>query len=185
MPIWRQNLMLTKKTLRRSINEAKRLYYTRTLNYIEITLNRRGLYLNTLCRKMFSVQTTNFVLNNRMITNLDKIATELNKYFVNIGRSFNDQIQAVQTSDDYLLQHNQPETTFNFASVNKMYIDDVINKSKNKSSYGYYTISNKHIKYSRNVLARPLTLLRNQCIHIGTCIYLKQLKISRVKPLHK
>ena len=83
-----------------------------------------------------------------MITNLDKIVNEFNKYFVNIGRSLNDQIQAVTTSDAYLLQHNIPETTFNFVSVNEVYINNVINKLKNISSYGYDTISNKHIKYT-------------------------------------
>ena len=59
----------------------------------------------------------------------------------------------------------------------------IMNKLKNKSSYGYDTISNKHIKYARNVLTKPLTLLINQCIHTG--IYPDQLKLSRVKPLHK
>ena len=29
------------------------------------------------------------------------------------------------------LQHNKPETTFNFVSVNEVYIDNVINKLKN------------------------------------------------------
>ena len=67
--------------------------------------------------------------------------------------------------------------------MNEVYIDNVINKLKNKSSYGYDTISKKHIKYARNVLTRPLTLLINQCIHTG--IYPKQLKQSRVKPLYK
>ena len=65
-----------------------------------------------------------------MITNLDEIANEFNKYFVNIGRSLNDRIQAATTSDDYLLQHNKPETTFNFVSVNEVYIHNVINKLK-------------------------------------------------------
>ena len=118
-----------------------------------------------------------------MITNLDEIANEFNNYFVNLGRSLNDRIQAVTTSDDYLLQHNKPKTTFNFVSVNKVYIDNVINKIKNKFSYGYDTIFNKHIKYARIVLNRPLTLLINQCIHTG--IYPEQLILSRVKPLLK
>ena len=56
-----------------------------------------------------------------MITNLDEIVNEFNKYFENIGRSLNDQIQAVTTSDAYLLQHNIPETTFNFVSLNEVY----------------------------------------------------------------
>ena len=67
--------------------------------------------------------------------------------------------------------------------MNGVYIDNVINKLKNKSSYGYDTISKKHIKYVRNILSRPLTLLIKQCIHTG--IYPEQLKLSRVKPLHK
>ena len=173
-----------KKILRRSINEAKLLYYKRTFELYRNDIKQTwSVIKNTLQKNVRCPDSTNFVLNNRMITNLDEIANEFNKYFVNIGRSLNDRIQAATTSDDYLLQHNEPETTFNFVSVNEVYIDNVINKLKNKSSYGYDTISNKHIKYARNVLTRPLTLLINQCIHTG--IYPKQLKLSRVKPLHK
>ena len=73
--------------------------------------------------------------------------------------------------------------TFNFVPVNEVYIDNVINNLKNKSSCGYDNISNKHIKYAKNVLTKPLTLLANQCLH--TKIYPSQLKLSRVKPLFK
>ena len=173
-----------KKTLRRSINEAKQLYYKRTFELYRNDIKQTwSVIKHTLQKNVRCPDSTNFVLNNRMITNLDEIANEFNKYFVNIGRSLNDRIQSVTTSDDYLLQHNKPETTFSFVSVNEVYIDNVINKLKNKSSYGYDTISNKHIKYARNILSRPLTLLINQCIHTG--IYPDQLKLSRVKPLHK
>ena len=72
---------------------------------------------------------------------------------------------------------------FNFVQVNEVYIDNVINKLKNKSSCGYDNISNKHIKYARSVLIKPLTLLINQCLHTG--VYPTQLKMSRVKPLFK
>ena len=64
--------------------------------------------------------------------------------------------------------------------MNEVY---VINKLKNKSSCGYDNISNKHIKYAKNVLTKPLTLLVNQCLHTG--IYPSQLKLSRVKHLFK
>ena len=69
----------------------------------------------------------------------------------------------------------------NFVKVNKIYIDNVINKLKNESSCGYDNISNKHIKYARSVLIKPLTLHINQYLHTG--VY--QLKMSRVKPLFK
>ena len=56
--------------------------------------------------------------------------------------------------NNYLLQHhNKPNVTFNFIPVvSEVYIDNVINKLKNKSSSGYDNISNKHIKYAKNVL---------------------------------
>ena len=73
--------------------------------------------------------------------------------------------------------------TFNFVPFNEVYIDNVINKLKNKSSCCYDNISNKNIKYAKNVLTKPLTLLVNQCLHTG--IYPSQLKLSRVKPLFK
>ena len=72
---------------------------------------------------------------------------------------------------------------FNFVQVNEVYIDNVINKLKNNSSCGYDKISNKHIKYARSVLIKPLNLLINQCLHTG--VYPSQLKKSRVKPLFK
>ena len=56
-------------------------------------------------------------------------------------------------------------------------------KLKNKSSYGYDSISNKLIKNACHVLVRPLTLIVNQSLHTG--IYPSQLKLSRVKPLFK
>ena len=66
---------------------------------------------------MVDVQT--LVLNNHIITNLDEIANEFNKYFVNIGKSLSDQIQSVTTSEDYLLEHNKPDTTFNLCPLTK------------------------------------------------------------------
>ena len=132
-----------KKTLRRSINEAKQLYYKRTFElYRNDSKQTWSVIKHTLQKNVRCPDSTNFVLNNRMITNLDEIANEFNKYFVNIGRSLNDRIQAVTTSDDYLLQHNKPETTFNFVSVNEVYIDNVINKLKIRISSGTQTFSN-------------------------------------------
>ena len=65
--------------------------------------------------------------------------------FINTGISLSDQIQSEASCQDYLLQHNKPNMTFNFVRVNEVYIDNVINKLKNKSSCGYDNISNKHI----------------------------------------
>ena len=124
---------------------------------------------DTLQKKHHCKTPDKFVLNDRVVTALDEIANEFNVYFINIGRSLSDQIQSEASSQDYLLQHNKPNMTFNFVPVNEVYINNVINKPKNKSSCGYDNISNKHIKYAKNthVLTKPLTLLVNQCLHTG------------------
>ena len=109
-------------------DETKRQYYSRTFELYRNNIKQTWFVIkNTLQKKC-----SKFVLNNHIITNLDEIANEFNKYFVNIGKSLSDQIQSVTTSEDYLLEHNKPDTIFNFVSVNEVYIDNVINKLKIK-----------------------------------------------------
>ena len=173
-----------KKILRRSINEAKHLYYTRTFALYKNDIKQTwSVIKDTLQRKRQCKPTEKFSLNNRIIIDLDEIANAFNAYFVSIGRSLSDQILSEASSQDYLLEHNKPNVNFNFIPVNETYIDNIINKLKNKSSCGYDNFSNKHIKYARNVLTKPLTLLINQCLQTG--IYPSQLKMSRIKPLFK
>ena len=54
---------------------------------------------------------------------------------------------------------------------------------KNKSSFGYESISNKLIKRASHILVKPLTIIVNQSLHTG--VYPSQLKLSSVKPLFK
>ena len=66
---------------------------------------------------------------------------------------------------------------------NKEYISKLIDKLKNKASYGHDNISNKLIKSAKEVLVEPLTLLVNQMLKSGH--FPSELNISRVKPLFK
>ena len=76
-----------------------------------------------------------------------------------------------------------PQGTFHFNLVNKINVLQLINKLKNKTSYGHDSVSNKLLKLSKDILVKPLTLLINQTLSSG--IFPSQLKISRVKPLFK
>ena len=58
-----------------------------------------------------------------------------------------------------------------------------LKKLKSKSSYGYDEISNNLIKHASSSLVKPLTLIVNQVLYTG--IFPRQLKTSRVKPIHK
>ena len=173
-----------KNTLRRSINAAKRLYYLRTFALYRNDIKQTwSVIKDTLQKKLHSAPSNKFILNNATITDPDEIANEFNKYFINIGRALSDEIQSIHSSQDYLPQHNKPTSNFSFNSVNEECIAKFIVKLKNKSSYGYDSISNKLIKSASHVLVRPLTLIVNQSLHTG--IYPSQLKLSRVKPLFK
>ena len=99
----------------------------------------------------------------------------IKKFFVDISRTLSD-IHLVESIQGYLLQRNKLNMKFNFVQANEIYIDIVIKKLKNKSSYGYDFISNKHIKYARSVLTKALILLIIPCLHTG--IHPTQLNIS-------
>ena len=173
-----------KNTLRRSINAAKRLYYMRTFALYKNDIKQTwSVIKDTLQKKLHSAPSNKFILNNVTITDPDEIANEFNIYFINIARSLSDQIQSIHSSQDYLPQHNKPTSNFSFNPVNEECIAKFIVKLKNKSCFGYDSISNKLIKSAGHVLVKPLTVIVNQTLHTG--VYLSQLKLSRIKPLFK
>ena len=122
-----------------------------------------------------------FVCNNNVITDMNVIANEFNRYVISIGHSLSEKNQSVHSSEEYLGQ--KANSVFKFTEVNEDCINKIIKKLKSKSSTGYDDISNKLIKQARTVLVKPLTLLANQIIH--TDEFPRQLKIARVKPLFK
>ena len=122
-----------------------------------------------------------FVCNNNIITDMNVIANELNRFFISIGHSLSEQIQSEHFSEEYLGQ--KANFVFKFTEVNEDCIDKVIKKLQSKSSTGYDNISNKLIKHTRTVLVTPLTLLANQIIYTGD--FPRQLEIARFKPLFK
>ena len=62
-------------------------------------------------------------------------------------------------------------------------IGNRIKHLKSKSNYRNDEISNNLIKDASNSLIKPLTLIVNQVLHRG--IFPRQLKLSRVKHIHK
>ena len=96
-------------------------------------------------------------------------------------RLLSEQITFPHTSEEYLGEKSN--VLFNFSPVNEDCIGSIIKKLKSKSSYGYDEISNNLIKHACSSLVKPLTLIVNQVLHTG--VFPRQLKTSRVKPVHK
>ena len=123
-------------TLRRSIKEAKRLYYTRTFAIYKNDIQQTWTIIkDTLQRKTKCEIPNQFFIGNRAVTNPDEIANEFNEYFVNIGRLLSEQITSPRTSEEYL--GDKSNVLFRFTPVNEDCISNIIKKLNSKSSYGY------------------------------------------------
>ena len=103
-----------------------------------------------------------FDLDGKIITNSDEIADAFNEYFLNIGQKLSYQIIPVHQHSHFL--DNETNKRMKFEVVNENNINEVINRLKNKSSYGHVKISNKIIKSAKNALLQPLMLIINQML---------------------
>ena len=173
---------LYRATLRKSIREAKRLYFMRTFNMYKSDIKKTWIVINETLNKSIKCQDHNeFIIDNNKINDPNKIANLFNEYFINIGRSLSTQIQAAHDFSEYLA--TPADTSFKFSPVDENQINNIINNLKNKSSYGYDNISCVLLKKSKGILIKPLTLIINQSMNTG--IFPDDLKISKVKPLFK
>ena len=178
----KHNYKTYRTTLRKSIRQAKRMYYTRTFNMYKNDIKKTwSIIKDSLNNDSNNKTPFEFIVGNESISDPDIIANKFNEYFINIGRSLSEGITPVHSYRDYL--SNKPNKRFNFNAVNEKGVMDIINRLKNKSSYGHDTISNKLIKRAKEILVKPLVLLVNQMLTSG--FFPNELKISKVKPLFK
>ena len=79
--------------------------------------------------------------------------------------------------------HNQFQSYLQLKPTTEKDIINIINKLKNKASYGHDEMSNKLIKRAGPALIKSLTLMVNHMLFTG--IFTDSLKVSTVKPLFK
>ena len=77
----------------------------------------------------------------------------------------------------------KPNCNLKFQSVTVDNVSRIIDSLKPKTSSGVDCISNKLIKYVKNVIMEPLTVIINQMLNVG--IFPDSLKISKVTPIYK
>ena len=76
----------------------------------------------------------------------------------------------------------KPNCNLKFQSVTVDNVSRIIDSLKPKTSSGVDCISNKLIKYVKNVIMEPLTVIINQMLNVG--IFPDSLKISKVIPIY-
>ena len=168
--------------LRRTIREAKRMFYAKTFFLYKNDMRKTwGAINDTLQNNRRSKGQTEYIFGNRSIRDADEIANHFNDYFINISRTLSQQIQPIHSFYHYL--NSNVTSKFQFHSVTQDYIGKLIDHLKNKASYGHDNISNILIKRAKEVPIEPLTLLVNQMLKSSH--FPSELIISRVKPLFK
>ena len=127
--VTKANFKRYREILRNSIKRAKMLYYKKTFNLYQNDVKKTwALIKETLQQKKKHELPTQFIWNDRIITDLDEIANKFNTYFINIGHSLSEQIHATRSSDEYL--SNRKNTIFNFTEVTEECIDSIIKNMK-------------------------------------------------------
>ena len=126
-----------------------------------------GMISDTLKRNCKSKSQAEFIYENHVIRDTEEISNYFNDYFINIARTLSQQIQPTHAFNNYL--NNNSMLRFKFQPVDQNHISQLIDKLKNKASYGHDNtcISTKLIKSVQKVLTKPLTLLVYQMLNSG------------------
>ena len=171
-----------KNIIRRSTMLAKRQYYHTTFSRYSSNLKKTWRTINDILNRGKGKNNLPLTFKSEsgdLISGELEIANEFNGFFVNIGGNIGNN---KERNDDYS-RHNKPKSKLCFKEITGEVTLTIINDLKPKSSSGIDEISNKTLKYLKNEIAAPLTIIINQMLHSG--IFPDALKVSKVIPLYK
>ena len=122
-------------------------------------------------------------IKNKLITQNQEIANEMNKYFANIGQNLSNKI--INENDETVMQYMPPklDRDIHLVPVTTDQIKKIIQNFQSKNSAGHDLISQKLLKNIINEISDCLSKLINRSIEEQT--YPDILKISKIIPVHK
>ena len=170
-----------KYTLRKTIKEAKKKYFSNQFSRYEGNGKKTWQTIdNALHRKSCKTIPDAISINAKLSTNKQEIANEFNKYFATICA--NNQIPTTNTSYKSYLS-TQTVSTFNFKLIDNTTTMRYLSNLNLSHSCGHDNLSTVTLKYIANEISECLTLIINQSITTG--IFPDQLKIAKVVPIFK
>ena len=119
--------------------------------------------------------------NGNTISEPKEIANAFNDFFVSIGDT-----GVLNTNRNIGFNQYMPlktNYTLIFQEITTMQEELIIDSLKPKTSTGVDSVSNKLLKFVRNAISEPLTVIINQMLRVG--IFPDLLKISKVVPVYK
>ena len=124
-----------------------------------------------------------FLIDNINVNDPKLIANKFNNYFIEIGPTLSESIvpPTRKSFNDYLM--NPVHINFEFKVVTEKTVKEIIENLKPKTSCGVDRLSNKLLKFIKDEIAKPLTMIINQSLQTG--IFPDKLKLAKVLPIHK
>ena len=204
------NFKSYKNIIRRTIMHAQRTYYKNVFNSYSTNLKKTWQTINESLNRRKKKQDfpQAFKLaNGNLISDPKQIADAINDFFINIGdtgplnanpmmmmgwywgipstgaRPYGHAPNANPIADFEQYMPAKPNCNLKFQSVTVDNVSRIIDSLKPKTSSGVDCISNKLMKYVKNVIMEPLTVIINQMLNVG--IFPDSLKISKVIPIYK
>ena len=178
----KQEFNAYKSTLRRLINQAKKLYFSG--QFLKQRGNGRKTWQtidNALHRKSNRISPNAILIDGDICTNKENMANAFNKYFANICTT-------IQAPNDNVISHtsylNTPvHSTFKFKTINNATTLQYLSNLTNSYSCGHDNINNTLLKSISNEISNCITLIINQSISTGS--YPENLKLAKVVPIFK
>ena len=121
--------------------------------------------------------------NGNTISEPKEVANAFNAFFINIGDTGVLNTNRNIDFNQYMPLKTNCTLIFHEITVNNA--RRIIDSLKPKTSTGVGSVSNKLLKFVKNAFSEPLTIIINQMLRVGTCIFQDLLKISTVVPVYE
>ena len=179
------NLQTYNKILRQNIKLAKKSYYYDCFEKFKNDVKNTWATIKCVINKSGKKEQfpKHFLINDLPESDPEVIANKFNTYFTEIGPKLADSITPPNNKSfkDYLLTPVTSE--FSFKPVSVDCVSKVIDNLKSKSSSGKDRLSNKLLKFIKEEISKPFTLIVNQILTTG--IFPEKLKVAKVIPIFK
>ena len=183
-PVLLSNFKVYKNIIRRSIMHAKRDYYRNAFNRYSTNMKKTWQTISETLNR--SKGNRDFpqefkLANGNTISEPKQIANAFNDFFIGIGDVG---VLNANTNNDFnQYMPRKANCALKFEPITVDTINRIIGDLKPKTSTGVDNISNKLLKFVKNVISEPLSIIINQMLKLG--IFPDSLKISKVVPLYK
>lgn len=179
------NLNTYNKILKKSIREAKKLYYTEAFEKHKQDLKTTWKLISEIITKSSNKRPAfdKIILNGKIYTDKIDIANQFNNFFINVGPNLANKINTLGKPHYMNYLSRNVNEIFRFSLQSPDNIKKVLSSLRSKESSGFDGISVKFLKFLSPALVTPLTLIINQSLVTG--IFPTKLKIAKVIPLLK